>query len=138
MNPARLEARRPKEYSLNALKEDRHAEDHRGNAGLAGRVIEGPNEDLDWVDSWEDAFDIIGNVDAFILGAGCIRDTSRSWQAVLDNPRRILPFTGRPATEGEIEYAEFAGRTPHVVVSTMLQNVSWKHTRIVRDPKTFA
>ncbi len=31
--------------------------------------IEGPNEELDWIDSWEDAFDIIGNVDVFILGA---------------------------------------------------------------------
>ena len=31
--------------------------------------IEGPNEELDWVDSWEDTFDIIGNVDALILGA---------------------------------------------------------------------
>ena len=32
--------------------------------------IEGPNGDLDWVDSWEDPFDVVGNVDAFILGAG--------------------------------------------------------------------
>ena len=31
--------------------------------------IEGPNVELDWVDSWEDTFDIIGNVDTFILGA---------------------------------------------------------------------
>lgn len=55
------------------------------------------------------------------------------WQAVLDNPRGILPFTGRPATEGEIEYAEFAGRTPHIVLSNTLQTVSWKNTTIVRD-----
>ena len=95
--------------------------------------IEGPNEDLDWVDSWEDAFDIIGNVDAFILGARMYPGYEQYWQAVLDNPRGILPVTGRPATEGEIEYAQFAGRTPHVVVSSSLQAVSWKHTRIVRD-----
>ena len=95
--------------------------------------IEGPNEELDWVDSWEDTFDIIGNVDTFILGARMYPGYEQYWQAVLDNPRSILPFTGRPATEGEIEYAEFAGRTPHVVVSSTLQTVSWKHTRIVRD-----
>ena len=71
--------------------------------------IEGPNEELDWVDSWEDAFDIIGNVDAFILGARMYPGYEQYWQAVLDNPKGILPFTGRPATEGEIEYAEFAG-----------------------------
>jgi dihydrofolate reductase len=45
----------------------------------------------------------------------------------------MLPFTGRPATEGEIEYAEFAGRTPHIVLSSKLQTVSWKNTKIVRD-----
>jgi hypothetical protein len=58
------------------------------------------------------------------------RESSRK---LLDNPRRTLPFTGRPATDGEITYAEFAGRTPHVVVSRTLQTVSWKNTRIVRD-----
>ena len=31
--------------------------------------IEGPNEELDWVDPWENTFNIIGNVDACILGA---------------------------------------------------------------------
>ena len=95
--------------------------------------IEGPNEELDWVDSWEDPYDVVGNVDAFILGARMYPGTSRYWQAVLDNPRGILPFTGRPATEGEIEYAEFAGRTPHIVVSSKLETPSWKNTRIVRD-----
>ena len=95
--------------------------------------IEGPNEELDWVDSWEDPFDIVGNVDAFILGARMYPGYEQYWQAVLDNPRGILPFTGRPATEGEIEYAEFAGRTRHIVVSRTLQTVSWKNTRIVRD-----
>jgi dihydrofolate reductase len=95
--------------------------------------IEGSNEELDWVDSWEDPFDIIGKVDVFILGARMYPGYEQYWQAVLNNPRGILPFTGRPATEGEIEYAQFAGRTPHIVVSRTLQTVSWKNTRIVRD-----
>ena len=97
--------------------------------------IEGPNEELDWVDSWEDPFDIVGNVDTFILGARMYPGYEQYWQAVLDNPHGILPFSGRPATGGETEYAEFAGRTPHVVVSSTLQTVSWKNTRIVRDLK---
>jgi dihydrofolate reductase len=95
--------------------------------------IEGPNEELDWVDSWEDPFDIIGNVDAFILGARMYPGYEQYWQAVLDNPRGNLPFTSRPATEGEIAYAKFAGRTHHIVVSSTLQAVSWKNTSIVRD-----
>jgi dihydrofolate reductase len=95
--------------------------------------IEGPNEELDWVDSWEDPYDVIGNVDAFILGARMYPGYEQYWQAVLDNPKGILPFTGRPATAGEIEYAQFASRTPHIVVSSKLQTASWKNTRIVRD-----
>jgi dihydrofolate reductase len=95
--------------------------------------IEGPNGELDWVSSWEDPFDIVGKIDAFILGARMYPGYEQYWQAVLDNPSGILPFTGRPATQGEIEYAEFAGRTPHIVVSSTLQTASWTNTRIVRD-----
>ena len=96
--------------------------------------IEGPNEELDWVDSWEDPYDVIGNVDAFILGARMYPGYEQvPGKPVLDNPKGILPFTGRPATAGEIEYAQFASRTPHVVVSSKLQTSSWKNTRIVRD-----
>jgi hypothetical protein len=29
--------------------------------------VEGPNEELDWVDSWEDPFDVVDKVDAFII-----------------------------------------------------------------------
>jgi dihydrofolate reductase len=97
--------------------------------------IEGPHEGLDWVDTWEDPFDIIGKVDAFILGARMYRGYEQYWQAVLDNPSGILPFTGRPAITGETEYAEFAGRTPHIVLSRMLPTVSWPRTRIVCDLK---
>lgn len=95
--------------------------------------IEGPNEALDWVDSWEDPFDVVGKVEAFILGARMYPGYEQYWQAVLDNPRGVLPFTGRPATKGEIEYAEFARRTRHIVLSSTLQTASWKNTRIVRD-----
>ncbi|HSL22208.1 MAG TPA: dihydrofolate reductase family protein [Vicinamibacterales bacterium] len=95
--------------------------------------IEGPNEEIDWVNSWEDPFDIVGKVDTFILGARMYPGYEQYWQAVLDNPRGTLPFTGRPATEGEIEYAEFAARSPHIVLSSKLQTVSWKNTKIVRD-----
>ena len=37
------------------------------------------------------------------------------------------------ATQGEIAYARFAERTPHIVLSRTLDNVAWKNTRIVRD-----
>jgi dihydrofolate reductase len=95
--------------------------------------IEGPNEELDWVSSWEDPFDIVGKVDALILSGRMYPGYEQYWQAVLDNPCGILPFTRRPATQGEVEYAEFAGRTTHFVVSRTLHTVSWKNSIIVRD-----
>jgi dihydrofolate reductase len=52
---------------------------------------------------------------------------------ILTNPKGILPFTGRIASKGEIEYAQFAEKTPHVVLSKTLDRVGWKNTRIVRD-----
>ena len=32
--------------------------------------IEGPNGELDWVDTWEDPFDLSGQIDACVLGGG--------------------------------------------------------------------
>ena len=55
------------------------------------------------------------------------------WGAILTNPGGILPFTGKVATKGEIDYSRFAARTPHIVVSRTLNEVGWKNTRIVRD-----
>jgi dihydrofolate reductase len=38
-----------------------------------------------------------------------------------------------PSPEGEVEYARFADRTPHVVLSKTLESVAWNTARIVRD-----
>lgn len=51
----------------------------------------------------------------------------------LGQSRGILPFTGRVASKGEIDYAYFADKTPHIVLSKTLDQVDWKNTRIVRD-----
>ena len=95
--------------------------------------IEGPNGEVDWVQSWEDPFDLLPEVDTFLLGAGMYPGYEEYWGAVLAKPEGPLPFTGGAATKGEIEYAEFAGKTPHVVLSRTLDHVGWKNTRIVRD-----
>ena len=55
------------------------------------------------------------------------------WGAILANPEGILPFTGKVASKGEVAYAKFAEKTPHIVLSRTLDKVSWKNTRIVRD-----
>jgi dihydrofolate reductase len=94
--------------------------------------IEGPNEELDWVDTWEDPFDICHQVDTCILGRRMYPGYEQYWATILADPESVLPFTGRVASKGEIEYARFAGKTPHIVLSRTLNEVSWKNTRIVR------
>jgi dihydrofolate reductase len=95
--------------------------------------IEGPNGEVDWVDAWEDHFDLIPQIDTCVLGSGMYPGYEQYWSAVLTNPGGALPFTGKPPTKGEIAYASFAEKTPHVVLSRRLDSVAWKNTRIVRD-----
>jgi dihydrofolate reductase len=95
--------------------------------------IEGPHGELDWVDTWEDPFDLLPQIDTCILGGGMYPGYEQYWSAVLNHPHGALPFTGKVASQGEITYARFAERTPHVVLSRTLSKVAWKNTRVVRD-----
>jgi dihydrofolate reductase len=95
--------------------------------------VEGPEGELDWIRSWEDAFDLLDQIDTCILGRRMFPAYQRYWRAVLAEPDAALPQTGRPATPEEIEYARFAEDTPHVILSTTLDEVDWENSRIVRD-----
>jgi dihydrofolate reductase len=95
--------------------------------------VEGPDGSNDWVDTWEDTFDLMPQIDAMVLGGGMYPGYEQYWTAVHADPQNALPITGRVASAGEIEYARFAHDTPHFVVSTTLDTVSWETTRIVRD-----
>jgi dihydrofolate reductase len=95
--------------------------------------IEGPNGELDWVQTWEDPFDLLPQIDTCILGRRMYPGYEQYWGAILANPEGILPITGRVAFKGEIDYAHFADKTPHIVLSRTLDKVAWKNTRIVRD-----
>ncbi|MGH7516098.1 MAG: dihydrofolate reductase family protein [Gemmatimonadales bacterium] len=95
--------------------------------------IEGPQGELDWVESWEDPFDLVPRIDTCILGGGMYPGYEQYWLAILADPEGILPFSGKVASKGEIAFAHFADKTPHIVLSRTLNKVSWKTTRIVRD-----
>jgi len=95
--------------------------------------IEGPNGELDWVDTWEDIFDLLPQIDTCILGRGMYPVYEETWGAIQSNPEGIVPFWRRVAAKGEVAYAQFAEKTPHVVLSKTLDKVEWKNTRIVRD-----
>ncbi len=95
--------------------------------------VEGPNGEVDWIEDWEDPFNLLDRVDTFILGGGMYPGYAQYWRAILADPDGVLPFTGRKATAGETAYARVADRTPHVVLSTTLGPADWHNTQIVRD-----
>ena len=93
--------------------------------------IEGPNGETDWIDTWEDPFDLLTQIDACVLGGKMYPDYEQYWSAVLADAGGILPVTGKVASKGEVEYARFAATTPHFVLSNTLASVAWKNTRII-------
>lgn len=95
--------------------------------------VEGPNGELDWVAEWSNDINLLNQVDTCILGGGMYPGYEQYWTSIIANPVGILAFTGRKPTIGEIEYAAFADKTPHYVLSTTLEKAAWKTTNIVRD-----
>jgi dihydrofolate reductase len=95
--------------------------------------IEGRDGIADWVDTWEDTFDLLPQVDTFILGGGMFAGYEQYWSAVLAQPDGVLPFTGRIPTRNEVVYAQFAERTPHLVLSSTITQVRWRSARIITD-----
>lgn len=97
--------------------------------------IEGEDVQLDWVESWGDCFDLAPRIDACLLGARMYPAYEGYWSAILAKPDAVLENTGRRPAPGEIEYADFAARTPHYVLSKTLDKVGWSHTTILNDLK---
>src|SRR5215470_7747251 len=96
---------------------------------------QGPDRgEAEWVDSWADAIQLIPDVDAFVQGAGMYPGYGEYWEAIHKNPHSVPPYQTRPPSKREIAYAELAVKSPHYVVSTTLDRVSWPPTaRIIRD-----
>ena len=89
--------------------------------GTSDGFVEGSNGELDWGETWEDPFDLLPRSTRAFWAAGCIRATS---SAVMAKPEGPLPFTGKAASKGEIEYAHFAEETPHIVLSKTLDKAA--------------
>jgi dihydrofolate reductase len=96
-------------------------------------LIEGPGGEVDWIGAWDDSFDLLGQIDTCVLGGRTYAGYEQYWRAILADREGVLPLTGKVASEAEVAYARFADRTPHLVVSTTLEDVTWGTARIVRD-----
>jgi dihydrofolate reductase len=99
---------------------------------LDGYIL-GPDGEADWVDSWADGLGLLPPVDAFVLGGGMFPGYEQFWAAIRDDPAAASQWLGRDPYEREIEYARVAGETPHLVLSTTLDNTTWPTARLVRD-----
>jgi dihydrofolate reductase len=96
--------------------------------------IEGPEGYADWVESWADSYDLMPQIDACLLGGGMYPGHEQYWTAVEEyEAGRPLPFTGTVPTPAEIEWARFAMRTPHYVLSNTLTSAKWARTRFLRS-----
>lgn len=100
--------------------------------------IEGPNGEMDWVmeedeEAWKYMFEMLSQVDTFILGRKMYPGYERYWLLVLTHHGEIQPFSDRVASKNEIAFAHLADSRRHIVLSSTLDKVAWKTTQIVRD-----
>ena len=87
---------------------------------------------LDWVDSWDDEYGILDQVDTCVLGRVMYPGYEEYWTAALD-PKKILPVSGKLPTPQEVQYAQWAARIPHIVISRRPLEVKWKNTRVISN-----
>jgi len=94
--------------------------------------IEGPEGFADWVDTWSDNYNLMPHIDACLLGAQMYPGYEGYWSAVQTSPGQLLPMTERLPTAAELDWARFATRTPHYVLSKTLTSARWPQTRFLR------
>jgi dihydrofolate reductase len=98
----------------------------------------GPDGYADWVDAWSEDYGITPQVDACLLGGGMYPGYEQYWTAIQNAPDKPLPVTTKLPTPGEIEWARFAARTPHYVLSNTLTSATWPQTSFVRGLEEIA
>jgi dihydrofolate reductase len=92
----------------------------------------------DWAETWSEDYDLMPQIDACILGGRMYPGYEQYWTAIQNAPDQPLPMTGKMAAPAEIEWANFAKRTTHYVLSTTLESAQWPSTRFLRETKEVA
>ncbi|HEX6510301.1 MAG TPA: dihydrofolate reductase family protein [Chloroflexota bacterium] len=96
--------------------------------------VEGPEGFADWVEAWSNDYDLTGQIDACVLGAGMYPGYEKYWSAIQSAPDQPLPMTGKLPTPAEVEWSRFTKTAPHYVLSNTLNSALWANTRFIRDP----
>lgn len=97
-----------------------------------------PDGYADWVDAWPDDYGLTSQIDACVLGGHMYQGYEQYWTAIQNAPDQPLPMTGRLATSAEVEWARFAAKTTHYVLSNTLASALWPKTRVLRGVEEIA
>jgi dihydrofolate reductase len=100
--------------------------------------VEGPDGNADWVEAWSDDYGLMPQIDACVLGGGMYPGYEGYWTAIQNEPDKPAWITGNAPTPAEIEWARFAARTPHYVLTSTLTSALWPRTSFVRGLEEIA
>ena len=92
--------------------------------------MEGP-AGADWVKAWSDDYGLTPQIDACVLGGGMYPGYEQYWTAIHNEPDKPVWINGSAPTPAEIEWAGFAARAPHYVLSNTLTSALWPNTSFV-------
>jgi dihydrofolate reductase len=95
--------------------------------------FEGPEGYADWVDAWSEDYGLTPQIDACVVGGGMYPNYERYWTAIQIEPDKPHWLSDQLPTPAEIDWARFAAKTPHYVVSNTLESAQWPQTRFVRN-----
>ena len=94
--------------------------------------IEGAEGYADWVEAWSEDYGLTQQIDACVVGGGMYPDYEQYWTAIQKQPSKLHPMSNKLPTRGEVEWARFAERTAHYVLSRTLTSALWPKTRFLR------
>jgi dihydrofolate reductase len=94
--------------------------------------MEGPGGVADWVEAWSEDYGLTLQIDACVLGGGMYPGYEAYWTAIQNEPDKPHSMTGKLPTPAEVEWARFAARAPHYVLSSTLTSALWPKTGFVR------
>ncbi len=94
--------------------------------------IEGPEGVADWVDAWSDDYGLTPQIDACVLGGAMYPGYEWYWTAIQNEPDKPVGTGVNAPTPAEVEWARFAARIPHYVLSNRLTSALWPRTSFVR------
>lgn len=82
------------------------------------------NDEKMWKDLHEEMWKNLEGADTFILGRKTYQIWEKYWPAAASNPQ---------STESDVKFSRYADETQKIVISSTLDKVEWKNTRLIKD-----